>query len=127
MRPCALALILCLTAVCAEKAAYDSNGRITALLSDGGALGLTSSLVAVLPSGKRVPLQVPHEGSGIARDGHALAWTLTFTLPDGSRGRAVFKSEEDAAGLRYSTTLTADTDLEVAAIEFVLDLPHTPF
>ena len=34
------------------------------------------------------------------------------------------KSEEDAAGLRYTVSVTAESTLEVEAIEFVLDLPR---
>ena len=52
------------------------------------------------------------------------AWSLDFELPDGGHGTLKFKSEEDAAGVRYSTALSAESTLEVEAIEFVVDLPH---
>ncbi len=81
----------------------------------------------MLPGGKRVPLQAAREGPGVAREGRTPAWTLNFTLPDGSRGKAVFRAEEDAAGLRYSTTVTSEAAFELAALEFVLDLPHAAF
>src|SRR6516164_8767582 len=102
MRPILALLLLCLPAACAEKAAYDSNGRITALLSDSGAIGVTSNLVAVLPGGKRVPLMTRRDDSRATRQGLDLTWSLAFTLPDGGRGRATLKSEEATTGLRYS-------------------------
>lgn len=127
MRPSLALLLLCLPAACAEKAAYDSNGRITALISDSGALGVTSNLIAVLPGGKRVPLMTRRDDTRATRQGLDLAWSLTFTLPDGARGRATLKSEEDAAGLRYTVSVTAESTLEVDALELVLDLPHAAF
>ncbi len=127
MRPSLALLLLCLSAACAEKAAYDSNGRITALISDSGALGVTSNLVAVLPGGKRVPLITRRDDTRATRQGLDLVWTLAFTLLDGGRGHATLKSEEDSTGLRYTVSVTADSALELEALEFVLDLPHVPF
>src|SRR5260370_29211186 len=102
MRPSLALLLFCLPAVCPEKAAYDSNGRITALLSDAGALGVTSNLVAVLPGGKRVPLMTRRDESPPTRQGLDLASSLAFTLPDGGRGRPTLKSDDAPAGLRYT-------------------------
>jgi hypothetical protein len=127
MRPSLALLLFCLPAVCAEKAAYDSNGRIIAVLSDAGALGVTSNLIAVLPGGKRVPLFPRREDSRAVRQGLELVWSLPFSLPDGGRGRATLKSEEDAAGLRYTVNIAAESALDLDAIEFVLDLPRAPF
>jgi hypothetical protein len=65
----------------------------------------TESIVAVLPTGKAVPLQVRREGSGAVRQGSNLAWSAMFSLPDGGRCRLEWKSEETAGGLRYSWSL----------------------
>src|SRR5260370_8122453 len=65
--------------------------------------------------------------SRATRQGLDLAWSLAFTLPDGGRGRATLKSEEDAAGLRYTVFVTAETALDLDAIEFIFNLPHAPF
>lgn len=107
-----------------EKAAYDTIGRLTALLSDGEDVEIASNVVAVLPNGKRIPLMTRREGREASRSGEALAWSLGFELPDGGKGQLAMKSEEDPAGLRYSVALTADSNLDVEAIELVLDLPH---
>src|SRR6266498_813233 len=120
MRPSLALILFCLPAVCAEKAAYDSNGRIIAMLSDTGALAVTSNLVAVLPGGKPVLLQTRREGAGSIRQGGDLAWSQSFTLPDGGRGRVTVKSEDESAGVRYTVSVNAESTLEVEAIEFVL-------
>lgn len=123
-----IALLLCLPLTAAEKAAYDSNGRMIALLSDAEDVKVVSNLVAVLPTGKRIPLQTGRDGRrGVARKGDALLWSGTFELPDGGRGRMEMKSEEDASEVRYSAAVTAETPLEVQAIEFVIDLPRLVF
>jgi hypothetical protein len=111
----------------AERAAYDSNGRIIALLSDAEDLELSTNIVAVQPSGKRVPLQIRRAGAGARRQGPDLAWSTPFQLPDGGRGRLELKSEESAGGVRYSGTVTAETALDVDAIEFVADVPRLAF
>jgi hypothetical protein len=120
-------LLVCLPLVAGEKALYDSNGRIVSMISDSGEIAIASSIAAVLPTGKAVPLQVRHEGIGAVRQGRNLAWSQAFFLPDGGHGRLEWKSDEDAAGLRYSATVTADSPLEVNDIEFRLDLPHAAF
>ena len=109
-----------------EKAAYDSNGRIVSMISDAGELEIASSIVAVLPTGQPIPLQVRRGDSGAVRQGGNLAWSTAFSLPDGGRGRVECKSEENAAGLRYSTTVFADSRLELNGIEFRLDLSRPP-
>ena len=107
MRQWPVLLLLCVPGVAAERAAYDSNGRIIALLPDAEDVAVSSNVVAVLPSGKRVPLQTRQSGRlpGVARQGAALAWTAAFELPDGGRGRLELKSEEDGSGVRYSSTV----------------------
>src|SRR5215831_4181493 len=121
MRYWPVLLLLSLSGVAAERAAYDSNGRIIALLPDGEDVAVSTNVVAVLPSGRRMPLQVRQPGAGSpgATRGNGLAWTASFELPDGGRGRLETKSEEDASGVRYSTTVTAQSALTLSAIEFV--------
>lgn len=122
-----LLLLVCLPAVAGEKAAYDSNGRIVSMITEAGDVAIASSIVAVLPTGKTIPLQVRREGAGAVRPGRDLAWSASFQLPDGGRGRLQWKSEEDSSGLRYGVTVSADSPLDVEAIEFRLDLPHADF
>jgi len=126
MRICILvSLLLCTIALADERAAYDVGGRITALLSNAEDLPVTTSVVAVLPNGKRVPLQ--KRGTEARRRGDALAWQVSFELPDGGNGSLEFKSEEDPSGVHYSVALAAEATLDVYAIEFVVDLPRSMF
>ncbi len=127
MRYWPILFLMSLSAAAAEKAAYDSNGRITALLSDAGDLEISSNIVAVLPNGKRFPLQVRRQEGGATRQGQALAWSAPLALPDGGRGRLEWNAEENASGVKYSGTVTAQSPLEVDAIELVIDVPRTAF
>ena len=117
--------MLPLALAAAERAAYDSNGRIIALLSAAEDVEVASQVVAVLPGGKRIPLQVRRDDRGATRQA-GLAWTQPFTLPDGGRGRLALESDETDA-VRYRVTLTAESALEVEGIELELDLPRQPF
>jgi hypothetical protein len=132
MRYFSVLLLLCLSAVAAEKAAYDSDGRIIALLSDAEDVEVVSNVVAVLPSDKRIPLQVrrrkpDYSREGVCRQGNDLAWSGPIELPNGGKGRIELKAEEDTSGVRYTSSVTAESPLEVSTLEFVLDLPRPVF
>ena len=77
-------LLLCLPAAAVEKAAYDSNGRMIALLSTAEDQDVVTNLVAVLPSGKRVPLQARRDRRGMMRKGRELAWSAPLCAGGGS-------------------------------------------
>jgi hypothetical protein len=66
---CLLLLFACLPVMAGEKAAYDSNGRIVSMISDAGEVETASRVVAVLHTGKPLPLQVRHGDSGAVRQG----------------------------------------------------------
>lgn len=54
MRGWPVLFLMFLPASAAERAAYDSNGRVIALLPDAEDVAVSSNVVAVLPSGRRV-------------------------------------------------------------------------
>jgi hypothetical protein len=111
----------------AEQAAYDSNGRIIALLSQAEDLEASTSVVAVIPSGRRIPLQVRTNRVGARRQGNALAWTQEFTLPAGGGGRLDTKADEQQTGVSYTASVTATAAMELNAVDFVVDLPRNTF
>ena len=121
-------LTFCLPAIAAERAAYDSNGRIIADVVGGrgrrdcferGSGAAQRKACAAASSAWR--------SSGAVRQAGALSWTSGFELPEGGRGRLELKAEEDASGVRYAATVNAQGMLNVAGIEFVIDLPRTSF
>jgi hypothetical protein len=120
----ALCLMFCGLSVASEKGAYDTSGRLTALLSDADDVELATNVVAVLPTGKRVSLMSHREGKEASRKGDDLEWSHAFELPDGSRGQLGIKSEEDATGLKYTATIHAENAFDIDGLELVLDLPR---
>jgi len=125
-----IALALCGLAMGAERAAFDSDGRLIALLApDGEELAVVGNVVAVLPvNGRRVQLQSRRDGPGLRREGELNSWSGGFTLPDGSRGRIALKAEDrTAGGIRYTASVTAESTLDVNGVELVLDVPRAQF
>ncbi len=118
------AFLLSTPALAVERAAYDVNGRLTALLSNAEDVPVATNVVAILPTGKRISLQRRTEAR---RSGDALTWSLSFELPDGGHGTIDLKSVEDASGVHYTTALAAESTLEIDAIEVVVDLPRAAF
>jgi hypothetical protein len=127
MRRLLLILLAIVPAFATEQAAYDSNGRVISLIAGAEDFPVSTSVVAVLPNGKRVPLQIRRGQSGAQRRGEALAWSSPFTLPDGGRGRMDLSSVEDPSGVHYSAMVSAEGDLNVSSIEFVVDAPRPVF
>ncbi len=127
MRRFLLLLLVPISAAALEQAAYDSTGRIIALLSTAEDLEVTSDLVAVLPNGKRVPIQVRTPRTPIRREPDRLVWHGEFELPDASRGRWEIRAEEKSSGLDYAISIRPEAPLELDRIEFVLDLPRRVF
>jgi hypothetical protein len=127
MRFWLIGFLMCVPLTAAERAGYDSNGRIISLLSENEDLDLVTNITAVLPNGKRVPLQMRREGRGAMRDADDLAWTVPFQLADGGRGHMRLKSEEGIASVVYSVSVTPETPLDISAIEFTVDLPRNIF
>ena len=122
----ALIALVPFAATGAERAGYDSRGRIIALLSDGGDLEVFSNYVAVLPNGNRVSL-VDHRVSGGPRtQTQERSWVGAYELPDTSRVRLEWKTQDAPSALNYTTTVSAE-GADVTDIELVLDLPRDVF
>ncbi|MBS1830647.1 MAG: hypothetical protein JST93_35435 [Acidobacteria bacterium] len=99
----------------AERASYDSNGRLVALIAENEDIEVSSSLTAILPTGKRIPLRQQRDRRTV------------YELPDGARATTERKVTEDETGVHYSISLQAISTLDVQSIEWVLELPRLPF
>ena len=110
----------------AERAGYDSRGRIVALLSEGGEVEVYSDYVAVGPDGKRTPLLERQVRSGPRSQGQLKSWGGTYGTPESGRFQVQWKTEDAAAGLRFETTVAADPG-EFKTVELVLDFPRNVF
>jgi O-glycosyl hydrolase len=120
-------LVTLLPAAAAEKAAYDSSGRLLALIQDGHEVDVRTQLAAVLPSGRRLPVLAHLERSPIAREAGRLAWSGPVELPDGGRGRFEIAADESGAGVKFRAAVSADSALELASLDFIVDLPRPLF
>ena len=74
-----------LTLPAAERAGYDSRGRIIALLSDGGEVEVYSNYVAVGQDGKRTVLLERQVRGGPRNQGQLKSWTGTYGTPQSGR------------------------------------------
>lgn len=121
-------ILLALPLAAAERASYDANGRLVALINDGDEVEVSSQLSAVLPGGKRVPLRVQRERRGGGRPaGPGRVWAGSFELPDGGKGTTEWKAEEAGDEVRYTVSLKAETALDVKTIDWTVDLPRPLF
>jgi hypothetical protein len=118
-------LLACGALAGAEKAGYDSRGRIVSLLSAAGEIEADSNYVAVLPDGRRVELD-RQVGGGPRTQGQLKSWAGSYAAAEGSRIRLEWKTEDTDGGLRYTTTVTPESG-EYRSVEFVLDLPRDVF
>lgn len=120
-------LLAAFPALAIEKAAYDSSGRLLALIQDGHELDVRTQLVAVLPSGRRIPVLQHLERSPIARERGKLAWSGPLELPDGGRGRFEVAADESGPGVKFRVAVSAESNLDLASLDFVADLPRPVF
>jgi len=120
---CPLILAMLAPLGAAERAAYDSAGRLTALVQEGEEMEVRGQIIAVLPSGRRLPVQLHLERSPIRREWPATAWSGPVELPDGGRG----KFEVKATDTKFDLRVTAESPMELGAIEYVIDLPRPRF
>jgi O-glycosyl hydrolase len=110
----------------AERAGYDSRGRIISLLSDGGEVEVYSNYVAVAPNGKRTVLLERQIRGGPQNQGQLKSWQGTYGTPESGRFRLEWQTTDGETGLRYTTTVTPDSG-EFKTVEFVLDIPRDVF
>ena len=111
----------------AERAGYDSRGRIIALLSGGGEVEVHSNYVAVGSNGKRVVLLERPVGRGGPRNqGQLKSWAGTYGTPEAGNFRVEWKTEDGDEGLRYQSAVTWEAG-DFKTVEFVLDLPRDLF
>lgn len=121
---CSFLALLPVTA--AERAGYDSKGRIIALLSEAGEVEAYSNYVAVGPDGKRTMLLERLIKGGPRNQGQLRSWAGRYGTAGSAEFDIQWKTADEAPGLRYSTSVSSLSGA-AASVEFILDLPREVF
>ncbi|MCX6616516.1 MAG: hypothetical protein NTZ98_10520 [Acidobacteria bacterium] len=132
MRYMLIALVACsLLAVCGvagETAAFDSYGRLTALIYGGGdELALRAGVIAPLAGWKRMAGQAQIERVRVNRGPDATTWEGAFEVEPGRRARFEQTARQTAGKTQVEVRLTALDPLELEGVYLRIDLPRSVF
>lgn len=110
----------------AERASYDSAGKLTSLIFDGAELEVRAGLAVVFEGGVEVPLQPHDQRAPITRDGLASRWTGTTSFPNGASAQfaVAWTESDDGIKLESSVTNPGQFPLDVKSLDYVIDLPR---
>jgi O-glycosyl hydrolase len=124
----ALALAATLPGHAAERAVYDSAGKLTGLIHDGVELDVRAGLQVRFEGGVTVEMQPHDQRSPITRDGHDLSWKGTTTFPNGAAADfAVRWTEGSDVAVATSLAHASRWPLLIQAADYVVDVPRTAF
>jgi hypothetical protein len=111
-----------------ERATFDSAGGLTSLIDNGAELRVHGGLMAHFEGGLRHSLQPHDQRTPIARDGLNTQWTGTVTFPNSSQAKYVAAWSHLPNGeVALNASVSTETPLEVASLEYVLDLRRADF
>lgn len=129
MKTAAVILLGAGTCVAAERATYDSAGRITALIQDGTRLELLGHFVIVLADGRELLVQPHDQRSPIQRDGLERRWsgTLPLMFTTGARFSVAWTESESGVALDGKVALASETPFSVRSVDYVVDVPRDSF
>ncbi|MBE2215056.1 MAG: hypothetical protein IAE82_14375, partial [Opitutaceae bacterium] len=123
-----LMLTAALTSAAAERAVYDSAGKLTGLIHDGTEVEVRAGLQVRFEGGVTVEMQPHDQRSPITRDGHELSWKGTTTFPNSaSADFAVCWTEGTDVAVAASLAYTGRGPLHILAAEYVIDVPRGVF
>lgn len=123
-----LALASAPSARAAERAVYDSAGKLTGLIHDGTELDIRAGLQVRFEGGVMVEMQPHDQRSPITRDGRELSWKGTTTFPNSaSADFAVRWTEGDEVAVAASLSHAGRWPLLIQSADYVIDVPRTVF
>lgn len=112
----------------AERAVYDSAGKLTGLIHDGTELDVRAGLQVRFEGGVTVEMQPHDQRSPITREDNQLSWKGTTTFPNGAAADfAVRWAEGDDVAVVASLAHAARWPLLIQAADYVVDLPRPVF
>lgn len=139
MKKFAALLLPAVTAACfaTERATYNSAGALTSLISSGVELPVRGEFMVSFTGGVNATLQPHDERSPVTRGGLERRWSGNATFPNGSQAKFTAAWSEAEAGVTLDGTATAVAPfpgpaaarfpLDVASVDYVIDLPRAAF
>jgi len=131
-----LALCTASASLAAERATYDSAGRLTSLISNGVELPVHGGFVVTFTGAPGVSAQPNDQRSPIAREDMGQKWEGSVAFPNGSQAKLSAAWGESDAGVALDGSLTSTSPfpgrafrfpLDVASVDYVIDLPRASF
>jgi hypothetical protein len=111
----------------AETAAFDSYGRVTALIYGGDELALRATVIAPAAGWKRAAGQAQIERVRATHSDEATTWEGTFEVEAGHRARFQQTARQVGGRTQLEIRLTALTALELEGVYLRLDVPRAEF
>jgi O-glycosyl hydrolase len=130
---------LCTGAAClaAERATYDSAGRLTSLISNGVELPVHGEFRVRFTGAPGVSAQPNDQRSPITREGLDQRWEGTVAFPNGSQAQLAVAWNESDSGVALQGSVTSRSPfpgraafrfpLDVESVDYVIDLPRASF
>ena len=120
--------LLAPTLAAAERAVYDSAGKLTGLMHDGAQLDVRAGLQVRFEGGVVVEMQPHDQRSPITRDGHELSWKGTTTFPNSASAEFTTRwTETDDVALSTTLSHAARAPLLIESADYVIDVPRSTF
>jgi len=137
MRHALLFLGTAAACLAAERATYDSAGRLTSLIANGVELPVRGDFRVRFTGAPAVSAQPNDQRSPMSREGALQKWQGAVAFPNGSQAQVSAAWEESDSGVALQGSLTAKPlfpgaaalrfPLDVASVDYVIDLPRSAF
>jgi O-glycosyl hydrolase len=111
----------------AERATFDSAGGLTGLIDQGAELPIHGHLVAYFEGDVQGSLQPHDQRTPITREPGKDAWTGTVTFLNGATAQYAASWTVGDAEATLNASVTSEGYLNVAALDYVIDLPRDVF
>ena len=120
-------IVLCAALAAAEKAVFDSHGRMTSILDDGRELGVRTNLGAPLAGWIKLPGIERSDRTEVTRSGDATTWTGEIEAVEGQTARFRQTVTERDGRTHIAIKVEADAGLDAEGVYFWIDLPRDSF
>ncbi len=114
----------------AEVGVFDSAGKLVAIIHDGARIPIAAGFVVRFEGGPEIQIQPHDQSAPITRDGNALSWKGTTTLPNAAAIDFEVSWSEAPGGLHFVGKLHfggGRRPLVIESADYLIDLPRELF